>query len=307
MSVAQPWILIAAFAVATAFVAAAVAGLRRSRAAALDYSSLPFLEGTLGRGIPWTSLFVAAWALAILGVGVALAKPSIVSNVPVGGAAVVLCIDTSGSMASTDVVPTRAAASRAAATAFIDGVPAGTRLAIVAFAANAIPLGDLTDDRDAVHDQLDRLPAPNGGTAIGDALAVAAQLLPTGGRRAIVLVTDGVNNHGSDPLSVAAEVGARGIAIDTVGIGTNGSGQLIPGTGEDAELDEEALREIAASGHGTYARVADARGLRERLESLGQTSVRERRRIDLALPFAIGGGVLALAVALAAIVVGRFP
>lgn len=307
MTIAQPWIVAAASALAVVFVVAAVAGLRRSRAAALEYSSLPFLERAIGRGFPWSTFFVAAWALAILGFGVALARPSIVTNVPVGGAAVVLCIDTSGSMASTDVAPTRAAASRTAALAFINGAPPGTRMALVAFAANAIPLGDLTDDRDAVRDQLDRLPPPNGGTAIGDALAVAAQLLPRGGRRAIVLVTDGVNNHGSDPTSVAADIGSRGITISTVGIGTNGSGELIPGTGETAQLDEEALREIAASGHGTYARVADARGLREKLESLGQSSVRERRRVDLALPCALGAGILALGVAFAAIALGRFP
>ena len=49
-------------------------------------------------------------------------------------------------------------------------MPDGTRIGIVAFANGAYPLGPLTDDRDAARDALARLPDPNGGTAIGDAL-----------------------------------------------------------------------------------------------------------------------------------------
>jgi Ca-activated chloride channel family protein len=210
-------------------------------------------------------------------------------------------------MASTDVEPTRAAAASTAASTFIDGVPAGTRIGLVAFSTSAIPLGALTDDRAAAHDDLGRLPPPNGGTAIGDALTAAADLLPPAGRRAIVLVTDGVNNYGRDPLEAAQAIGASGITIFTIGIGTNGSGELIPGTGENAELDEDALRDIATAGHGTYARVADAGALQTRLGALAQASARERRHVDLTLPFALGGGVLALGATLAAIVLGRFP
>jgi hypothetical protein len=122
-----------------------------------------------------------------------------------------------------------------------------------------------------------------------------------------VLVTDGVNNHGRDPLEVARDIGTSGIAIFTIGIGTNGSGQLIPGTGESAEIDEDALREIAAAGNGTYARVADAAALRTRLAALAQTTVRERRHVDLALPVAIGGGVLGALATILALALGRFP
>jgi len=150
------------------------------------------------------------------------------------------------------------------------------------------------------------LPEPNGGTAIGDALAAAAHLLPPGGRRAIVLVTDGVNNTGSDPLAVAAQIGAQGLSIFTIGIGTN-SGQLIPGTDQDAEIDEDALRSIAASGNGTYARVSDAGALQARLGALARSTIDERRRVDLTVPSAIAAGVLAFGAAVGALALGRFP
>jgi Ca-activated chloride channel family protein len=307
MTFAHPLWALAAVPLAVAFAALAVRGARGSRAAALDYSNLAFLERAIGRGFPWTTLFTTAWVLAIVLAGAALARPSVVAQLPVRDAAIVLCIDTSGSMASTDVAPTRSEASRAAAESFIAGVPSGTRIGIVAFSTAAIPLGPLTGDRDAARDALSRLPAPNGGTAIGDALAAAARLLPAGGRRAIVLVTDGVNNSGSDPLEVARAVGALGIAIFTVGIGTNGSGELIPGTGEAAELDEDALRAIAQSGNGDYARVGDAGALRDRLSAIASTTIRERSRLDLTLPAGAAAAVLAFGAAFGALAVGRFP
>lgn len=307
MTFAHPLYLAAAVAIAAAFAVIAARGTRRARGAALEYTSLAFLERAAGRGFPWTAIFTAAWAVAIVFAGGALAKPSVVAALPVHDASIVLCIDTSGSMASTDVTPTRSDASRLAAQTFIAGVPDGTRIGIVAFSSDAIPLGPLTDDRDVALDALSRLPAPNGGTAIGGALAAAAHLLPAGGRRAIVLVTDGVNNAGSDPLAVAGNIGAQGIAIFTIGIGTNGSGTLIPGTGEDAELDEDALRAIAQSGNGSYARVADAGALRDRLGALARTTVRESRRVDLTLPAGVAAGVLAFGAALGALALGRFP
>jgi Ca-activated chloride channel family protein len=307
MTFAHPALLALGVVVAAAFVWLALSSSRRSRAAALDYSSLAFLEGAIGGGVPWTAFFAGTWAIAILFAGAALAKPSIVATLPVNDASIVLCIDTSGSMGSADILPTRSQASRAAALAFIDSVAPGTRVGIVAFSSSAVPLGPLTDDRDAARDALSRLPEPNGGTAIGDALAAAAQLLPHGGRRAIVLMTDGVNNLGSDPLEVAQQLGSAGITIFTIGIGTNGSGMLIPGTGEDAGLDEEALQEIAASGNGTYARVSDAAAMRDRLAALARTSIRERRRVDLTVPTALAAGVLALGALVGALALGRFP
>ncbi len=122
-----------------------------------------------------------------------------------------------------------------------------------------------------------------------------------------MLITDGVNNSGADPLAVAPQLGANGVEIDTIGIGTNDSGQLIPGTGEEASLDEEALREIAHDAHGTYARAADAGSLRGRLDALAQTTTREQKKVDLALPFAVVAGAILLAAVAAGMLAGRFP
>jgi Ca-activated chloride channel family protein len=280
---------------------------RRRAADVLAYSNLDFLTAATQSRVPWSALLAAIWIVALGGLGIALAGPRIVAPVIVHDGAVALCIDTSGSMASTDITPTRAEAAVAAGRAFVEALPEGTRVALLAFSSNAGVVFGPGDDHDAAREAFDRIPAPNGGTAIGDCLILAARTLPPGGHRAIVLVTDGVNNSGVDPLAAAQQIGAANITIDTVGIGTAKSGLLIPGTTEEADLDEDALRSIAASAHGAYARAGDADTLRAHLAALARVATFERRRVDAALPIALGSGLLLAAAGALAFALGRFP
>jgi Ca-activated chloride channel family protein len=303
---AHPFWLVIAVVLAAAFLGLAHLAARRAAKAALAYSNVDFFaHATRPRFDPALPLALAC-ALGIAVLGTALAGPHLVVPVPVRGA-VVLCVDTSGSMRSTDVTPTRAAAAAAAVRAFIDGVPNGTRIGIVAFASGAGVVQPLTDDKDSARAAVAQIPPPNGGTAIGDALADAARTLPNTGRRAIVLITDGVNNLGVDPLAVAQQAGAAGIQIDTVGIGTNDSGQFVPGTVEPATIDENALRAIAEAANGGYARANDAQSLRGRLAALAATTTREQRRVDASLPLALAGGVIVVVALGGGMLAGRFP
>ena len=306
MSFANPVWLALAVVLAVAFVWVARIAAGRGAAAALAYSDLAFFESATGARFDPGLGIAFACAGAIVALGAALSHPTLIATVPAHGA-VIVCVDTSGSMRATDVAPTRSAAAAAAVRAFVDGVPAGTRLGLVGFASGAGVIQPLTDDRDVVRDAIGRIPPPNGGTAIGDALATAARALPPSGRRAIVLITDGVNNLGEDPLSVAQRVGAAGIEIDTIGIGTNDSGQLVPGTDQEATMDEDALRQIAESGRGAYARAADADALRARLAALAASTTTEKKRIDAALPLAALGGFMLIAAVGAGLLAGRFP
>ncbi len=307
MTFAHPLWLVVGILVAVAFLAVAHVGARRGAESALAYSNLDFFERATRRRIDPALVLALACAAGIAAFGAALAGPRFVASVPVRGGAVVLCVDTSGSMRATDVAPSRADAAAAAVRAFVDGVPDGTRLGIVAFASGAGVVQPLADDKDALRDAIGRIPPPNGGTAIGDALAAAARQLPPTGRRAIVLITDGVNNLGTDPLAAAREIGAAGIEIDTVGIGTSGSGQLIPGTAQEATIDEDALRTIAGSARGAYARANDADALRGRLAALANSTTREKKRIDASLPLALGGGLVVVLALAGGMLAGRFP
>ena len=306
MNVVHPLWLVAGIVAAFAFLALAHVAARRARADALAYSNLAFFESATGARFDPALALALACAGGLVALGGSLAGFSLVASLPAHGA-VVLCVDTSGSMRSADVTPSRAAAAAAAVRAFVDGVPDGTRLAIVGFSSAAGVVQPLTTEKETVRDAIAQIPPPNGGTAIGDALSAAARLLPSSGRRAIVLITDGVNNLGADPLEVARAIGTLGIEVDTVGIGTNGSGELIPGTAREASIDEEALRSVAGLAHGAYARADDAASLRGRLAALAASTTRATRRVDLSYPLAVSGGVLVVFALGGALVAGRFP
>ncbi|MGZ3498520.1 MAG: vWA domain-containing protein [Vulcanimicrobiaceae bacterium] len=279
---------------------------RRKTGRELAYSNLPFLVKATKAPARASMLLFASWFLALALVGVALAGPHLRAWVPAKDGSVFICVDTSGSMASTDVSPTRAEAAKSAARAFVAAAPGGTKIGIIAFSTSAGIVQPLASDRDQVESSLEQVPSPNGATAIGDALALAEQSLPARGHRVVILVTDGVNNRGTDPIAVAQDLGAHHIPLYTVGIGTNG-GALIPGTNQTAGIDEDALREYAAATGGAYSRASDAGELRQALARLGRTTTFERRNVDASLPAAIAGGMLMLATFLAGFALGRFP
>lgn len=280
---------------------------RRRRAQTLLYSNLAFaLDALRPARWPAAALF-AAFVLGAAALLAALAGPRFIARVPAKDGTVVLCIDTSGSMRATDLQPSREAAAKSAAASFIEAVPQGTRVGIVSFSSVAEVIAAPAADLDAVREALDRVPPADGATAIGDALALAAAQMPQRGRRVIVLLTDGVNNRGVDPVEASQSIGRKGIAIYTVGVGTAGSGQLIPGTEELADLDEAALRAIAANGNGSYAQSGDAGSLSATFRGIALDTVWEKKRVDGTLPFAFGGGLLLLGTLLFGFGAGRFP
>ena len=305
MTIAHPGLLVLAI-LAVALVAWLFRFTSRRRAGqALVYSNLAFaIEALRPARLPGRALF-AGFLIAACALAVAVAGPHFVANVPSHDTTVVLCIDTSGSMRSEDVDPTRAQAAEAAARTFVDSVPSGTRIGLVTFSTGAIAQLAPTSDLDAVRDAIDRIPAPDGATAIGDALQLAAQEMPIKGARVIVLLTDGVNNRGADPLAASQTIGAQGVRIETVGVGSSDSGQMIPGTSDPAELDVASLRTIAQNGSGQYIGASDASELSDAFRGLARATVWQRQRIDGSFPLALGGGILMLVTFLAALGTGR--
>ncbi len=307
MSFAHPLVLVAAFVAVFAFAWAFKAFERRRHAQALAYSNLAFALEAL-RAPRWpAALLFGAYVVAVAALSLSLASPNFVVRVPSRDGTVVLCIDTSGSMRAVDLTPTRAAAARTAARAFIDAVPAGTKVGIVTFSSDASAQLAPTADLDVAREALDRLPPPDGATAIGDALQLAARILPAHGRRAIVLLTDGVNNRGSDPVAASQTIGATGVRIETVGVGSSDSGETIPGTSDPADLDVDSLRAIAQNGSGRYVGARDAAALQEAFRRIALDTAWTKKRIDGSLPFALGGGALLLVTFLAGLATGRIP
>jgi Ca-activated chloride channel family protein len=306
MSVEHPWWLLAAVLVAGVFGVALLRIQRHVTARDLAYSNIEFFTQAV-RPRTWIPRALAvAWIAGVLGVVGAAARPHVVVPLATHDGQVFICIDTSGSMASTDVLPTRAIAAKSAAQAFINATPSGTKVGIIAFSADASLVQPLSSDRAAVIASLDNVPQPDGATAIGDALKLAAQNLPDAGHRVIVLITDGVNNAGSDPLEMAQFLGQHRVPVYTVGIGT-AQGGIIPGTNDEATIDEDALRQYAELSGGAYARAENAVQLRDALSRLARVTTVQRREIDASLPLALSGAALMVAAFLCGMATGRYP
>lgn len=142
---------------------------RRSRYA-VRFTNLELLANLAPRRPGWRRhLPPALYLAAIGGLLFALARPTMLVNVPREDATVILGIDVSGSMTAVDVSPSRLAAAKSAATAFLDQLPAGVRVGLVAFSSQPRTLVEPTADRQAVRTAIDGLIA-KGGTAMGDAL-----------------------------------------------------------------------------------------------------------------------------------------
>jgi Ca-activated chloride channel homolog len=197
------------------------------------------------------------------------------------------------------VAPDRLTAARTAAERFLDRVPRRVRVGAVAFDHRANVLEAPTTDRAPVRAAIAGL-RPSGGTATGEALAAALDLVRRGSDdpppAAIVLLSDGESTHGRDPLPVAREAGRLGIPIYTVALGTPG-GTLVGSDGVSRPVppDPETLRAIAEASGGRAFTADDADGLAAVYERLGSQVATEREPREVTAAFA--GGALALVAA----------
>ncbi len=180
-------------------------------------------------------------------------RPQALVKLPIQGYAVVLVIDISGSMMAKDFKPSRIAVARDAAKNLVMGLKGNYRLGIVAFNDKAkVVLKPTASKRDAIL-ALATLDADYGGTAIGDAIYAGLVLLDSLDmpKKFMILLSDGENNSGSDPLKAAKEAKDSEVTIFTIGIGT-ARGAMIPGIPYPVRLDEATLKKIASMTGGQY-------------------------------------------------------
>src|ERR1700683_1161945 len=240
MTLSWPWALLVLLVIPLVL---AVAWLtrRRRRRAAVRVSSIALVRVAVPGRSRWRRRVPAALlmlGLAVLAVGAA--RPQATVPVASSSATIMLALDVSGSMCSTDVKPNRITAAERAASAFIKSQAGGPRIGLVAFAATAAPpvvLVPPTADTNQLLSAIGGL-TTSFGTAIGegiltslDAIAQVDPSVPPTGAAAshprgagyaddvIVVLTDGSNNHGVDPQTAAKEAGDRGARASTTGYG----------------------------------------------------------------------------------------
>jgi len=119
-----------------------------------------------------------------------------ITRLPSDALAVVLAIDTSGSMNGSAIE-----SAKAAATTFVQQMPENTRVAVVGFSDSPSVISDFSTDRSALASAIARVTA-TGETALYDGVDKSASMLASAGdaRRALVVLSDG-----KDTTSAATE------------------------------------------------------------------------------------------------------
>lgn len=299
--------------------------LQRRRARyAVRFPNLEVLAGVVDRRgaarrwIP-VSLYVLALAAMLLG----MARPHADIAVPKQQVNVILVVDVSGSMNATDVEPSRIVAARRSASLFVDLLPEGFPVGVVAFDDGVNIMNRPTTDRSAVQRTIDNLRA-EGGTAMGDAILRSLELRPGGPsapppppdrtdpETVLLVLSDGASTTGADPVDAAAEARRLRIPVYTIALGTpEGTLDLSNGFGGrplPVPPDEETLQTIAEQTGGRFFTAPTENDLRSIYEQLSSRIGFEVERQEVTVVLAAVAVLLLVAGAtLSALWSGRLP
>jgi Ca-activated chloride channel family protein len=311
---------------------------RRRRREAVRLPSVALIKAALpGRSL-WRRripLWLFAIGLVILATGAARPQAKVV--VPSDTSAILLVMDVSGSMCSTDVAPNRLSAAQAAAGDFIKAQEDGMRIGLVAFSGIAALTVKPTTDKEALLKAIGELRTGR-GTAIGlgiltaiDAISEINPAVPPTGvdlpatntapapgadvayePDTIVVLTDGANTQGVDPVTAAKQAAARKLRVYTIGFGTTTPAPMVctadqisgsmPFSGDRSrfsggggrrmlQIDEAALTQVATSTGGKYYQAKDAKELSGAFKDLPASIVLQRKNVEITMWFALIGAL----------------
>lgn len=231
------------------------------------------------RHLPFVLRMIAIALLIVV-----LARPQSTNswqNSSTEGIDIMLAMDISTSMLAEDLKPNRLEASKDVAASFINGRQ-NDNIGLVVFAAESFTQCPLTIDHMVLLNLFKDIQPGiiQDGTAIGLGLANAVSRIKDSQAKSkvIILLTDGVNNTGEIAPVTAAEIAKSfGVRVYTIGVGTQGEApypiptafgiqyQNIP-----VEIDEPALKQIAATTGGQYFRATDNASLKEIYSEIDQ-------------------------------------
>jgi Ca-activated chloride channel family protein len=302
MSFQSPWLLLGLLAIPL-LVGFYVTSQQRRRAYAVRFTNLTLLKQVMGKGPGFRRHLPAILFIAgVAGLLFSMARPQATIRIPKGQTSVMLAVDVSGSMAATDVQPTRIEAAISAGRTLIDKLPSNAQVGLVIFNAQAEVVAPLTTDKGSVKDALGTL-RPGGGTAIGSAIQVAvAQLAnivdPNGPKSQnyarVVLLTDGSSNTGVDNAAAAANAAQARIPVDTIGVGQRNQTTMVQGRVVDG-VDEQALQQISSATGGHYYYAADEGQLSKIYSDIGSRIGWVTTKLDLTVPLLALGTIILVA------------
>ncbi len=289
------WLLLSVAALIAVYVLAQF----RRRQYAVRFSNLALLDTVAPRRPGWRRhVPAAAFLLALTALVVAFARPAREVRVPRERATIIMAIDVSLSMQATDVAPTRFRAAKAAATEFVDLVPAKLNVGLVAFSGTAQVLVSPTTDHDQVKRSISSLEL-GPATAIGEAVFAGLSSLsavpgepgqPPAPAR-MVLLSDGETTVGRPNDQAARAAVEAQMPISTIAFGTDEGTVFVEGNAVRVPVNKEALEQLAEMTEGRSFEAASGEELKEVYNDIGSSVGYRVEHRDVTSWF-IGAGLL---------------
>ena len=182
--------------------------------------------------------------------GVIMTPDEVSGKGDIGPLTTLLVMDISGSMNSGGKLK----AAQAAASAYVDQSRPGDEIGLLTFNTKTEYVQPLTSDRQALLQAIADLKARD-DTAMYDTIARGIDILAsTQGRKAIILLTDGLDNRSKkSPQEVIQMVSPQGLSVSIIGLGDPSHSK-----GSITALNEPALSALATQAGGVYGYANDA-------------------------------------------------
>jgi Ca-activated chloride channel family protein len=329
--------------------------LKRRRRFAVVFSDIELIRAALPEQTRWRRhLPAAVLGLALVSLLLGLTRPVAVVQIPLSKTSIILALDVSRSMCATDIEPNRLSVAQDAAVQFVESQSEGAQIGIVAFAGFAELVVPPTTDRAALVSAIEGFKT-SFGTAMGSATmrsldaisdinpAVAPagiDLSETIDRNEVwnsedkvadivVVLTDGANTQGVNPLRAAEQAADRKVRVYTIGFGTTEETSMVcnptqagvdfiadPFGNEDVTavgaagdfgqsggfgglrqflvIDEPTLQSVAETTGGEYFRAEDADQLVDVFANLPSQIELQSDETEITWLFAVAGALLAL-------------
>lgn len=257
----------------------------KSKQRAMKFGNFETLQKVTGRNFLKSSNLELLLRLgAISALLISLSSPVWVTDTPSSNHDYVIALDSSGSMFTSDIEPTRFDSAKEFSSGFIQDLTESTQVGLVSFSGEIESQRSLTSEHEEVIEHIRNLGlGDTAGTASGDAIITSVSLITESDRnRTVILVTDGKQNVGSDINSSIEFAKEHSTTVNTIGIGEvrNGTENPDPDTDIDGEysgfpnLEVDRLQRVANETGGEFFLVSDRESFQEAFDSMETEEVR---------------------------------
>lgn len=233
---------------------------------------------TGGEPVPKNYLLLVMRLVTLAAFVFSVAGATMILDVPAANYDFVVALDSSNSMSSTDIPPTRMQATVQELDSFLAKLPDAARFGVVSFSSTAILLRSPNQGSksDAIN-SINSIEVSNiGGTAIGDAIVTSTNALIQSDRpKTIILLTDGESNTGVSLRDAARYAANANTKVFAIGIGSDSN---------LTSVDMASLQNLAMETKGKAFRATDRAGLERAFEGIQFEQTTAKETVELTLP-----------------------